>query len=201
MQTIQTTESTTVKSAKDPESQTATQPGPAELSQATTVCPLWAANRPLQTKLRINTPGDRYEQEADRVADQVMRAPAAPIQRSAYACGQPAGPDGMCEACKRRQVGLQRATSGTAAQTDAPPGVHQTLQRPGRPLDTPTRNFMEARLGQDFGGVHVHNDAQAAASAAAIHARAYTVGEDMVFGAQQYARRTPPRDGRCWPTN
>ena len=29
--------------------------------------------QPLQTKLRINEPGDQYEQEADRVAEQVMR--------------------------------------------------------------------------------------------------------------------------------
>ena len=29
--------------------------------------------KPLQTKLRINEPGDKYEQEADRVAAQVMR--------------------------------------------------------------------------------------------------------------------------------
>ena len=29
--------------------------------------------KPLQTKLHINEPGDEYEQEADRVAEQVMR--------------------------------------------------------------------------------------------------------------------------------
>ena len=29
----------------------------------------------LQTKLAVNEPGDIYEQEADRVADQVMAAP------------------------------------------------------------------------------------------------------------------------------
>src|SRR5436853_6792488 len=29
----------------------------------------------VQTKLAISTPGDHYEQEADRVADQVMRMP------------------------------------------------------------------------------------------------------------------------------
>lgn len=40
---------------------------------------------PVQAKLRINEPGDEYEQEADRVADQVMRMPidgAASSQRS-----------------------------------------------------------------------------------------------------------------------
>lgn len=36
---------------------------------------------PFQTKLTINQPGDRYEQEADRVADQVMRMPEPSLQR------------------------------------------------------------------------------------------------------------------------
>ena len=36
---------------------------------------------PLQTKLTINQPGDRYEQEADRIADQIMRMPDPGLQR------------------------------------------------------------------------------------------------------------------------
>jgi len=40
-----------------------------------------ALGRPLQAKLRINQPGDRYEQEADRVAEQVMRMPEPGLQR------------------------------------------------------------------------------------------------------------------------
>jgi hypothetical protein len=36
----------------------------------------------LQTKLTINQPGDRYEQEADRVADTIMRMPDPAIQRA-----------------------------------------------------------------------------------------------------------------------
>jgi hypothetical protein len=38
--------------------------------------PLW------QPKLTINAPGDKYEQEADRVADTVMRMPEPSIQRA-----------------------------------------------------------------------------------------------------------------------
>ena len=41
----------------------------------------WLAGKPVQTKLRINEPGDAYEQEADRVAEQVMRM-AEPNQDS-----------------------------------------------------------------------------------------------------------------------
>jgi len=35
----------------------------------------------LQAKLKIGQPGDKYEQEADRVADAVMRMPEPGVQR------------------------------------------------------------------------------------------------------------------------
>jgi len=56
----------------------------------------------------------------------------------------------------------------------------------GKPLDPGTRTLMEARLGHDFSHVRVHTDAQAAASAQNVNARAYTVGSDIVFGKGQY---------------
>jgi len=49
---------------------------------------------------------------------------------------------------------------------------------------------MGARFGHDFSKVRVHIDAQAAESATAVNARAYTVGRDMVFSAGQYAPNT-----------
>ncbi|MCX4821048.1 DUF4157 domain-containing protein [Streptomyces sp. NBC_01142] len=56
----------------------------------------------------------------------------------------------------------------------------------GRPLDPAARAFMEARLGADLSRVRVHTDADAAASATALEARAYTVGQDIVFGPGEY---------------
>jgi hypothetical protein len=49
---------------------------------------------------------------------------------------------------------------------------------------------MEARFGEDFGRVRVHADSAAAHSARALDARAYTVGQDIVFAAGQYAPET-----------
>ena len=37
--------------------------------------------QPFQAKLVINQPGDRYEQEADRVAEQIMCMPEPGLQR------------------------------------------------------------------------------------------------------------------------
>ena len=53
---------------------------------------------------------------------------------------------------------------------------------------------MEDRLGFDFSRVRVHTDAQAAQSARAVGARAYTIGSDVVFGAGEYAPRS--REGQ-----
>lgn len=47
-------------------------------------------------------------------------------------------------------------------------------------------------MGADLSGVRVHTDGQAARSAAALHARAYTVGTDIVFGAGEYDPTTDP---------
>lgn len=142
----------------------------------------------LQAKLAINNPGDDYEQEADHVAEQVMRMPEPTLQR-ACACG------GACPKCKAEQLsqeskGLQtkRVRASNTVQVAAPPIVHDVLQSPGQPLQPATRAFMETRFGHDFSQVRVHSDTRAAASARAINAQAYTVGRDVVFGSDQYAR-------------
>jgi len=86
---------------------------------------------------------------------------------------------------------LQRAAVAAARDTAAPPIVHDALRAPGQALDAETRASLEPRLGQDFSQVRVHADGVAAESARAVHALAYTVGRDVVFGAGQYAPSTP----------
>jgi hypothetical protein len=71
----------------------------------------------IQAKLTVNQPGDAYEQEADEVATQVMRMPAPRVQR-ACTCGGTAGPDGECEACRAKRLGLQR-------KSDTAGGMHR----------------------------------------------------------------------------
>jgi hypothetical protein len=125
--------------------------------------------RSLQRRLAVGASGHPLEQEADRVADQVvtmsMRSPlsTAPprVQRLA------AQPDGVVEAA-------------------APASVDATLAAPGLPLDTALRRDMEWRFGHDFSRVRVHTDAVAEVSARDASASAYTVGHDIVFGEGQY---------------
>nr|QNO51016.1 hypothetical protein EDLMLJLI_00009 [Methanosarcinales archaeon ANME-1 ERB6] len=50
--------------------------------------------------------------------------------------------------------------------------------------------FFEPRFGVNFGQVRVHTGTQAAESAQVLNARAYTLGQDVVFGEGQYAPGT-----------
>jgi len=81
---------------------------------------------------------------------------------------------------------LRPSGANARAPAEAPPIVHEVLRSPGRPLDASARAFMEPRFGHDFSHVRVHTGARASDSAVAVHALAYTVRSDVVFGAGQY---------------
>ena len=89
------------------------------------------------------------------------------------ACG------GSCAAC--REGGT--ASAADASHVAVSPTVDDVLRSPGRALDTGDRDFFEPRYGVDLSRVRVHDDARASASARAMSARAYTVGDHVVFGA------------------
>lgn len=66
----------------------------------------------------------------------------------------------------------------------------EVLRSPGQPLDRATHELMESRFEHDFSQVRVHADAKAAESAQAVSAWAYTVEQNIVFGAGQYSPHT-----------
>jgi outer membrane protein OmpA-like peptidoglycan-associated protein len=87
---------------------------------------------------------------------------------------------------QREQTGPASSSSNTIVGGAVPPIVRDVLNDPGQPLDSATRAFMEPRFGHDFSHVRVHIDEQAAKSAQNIHARAYTVGQHIVFDKGNY---------------
>lgn len=117
-----------------------------------------------QPESKENPPGDRYEQEAEEVADRIVRTTAPKLERKPSHRGP----------------------------MSVPSVVHEVLRSPGRPLEPDTHAFMAARLGHDFDAIRLHTDPAAARSAAAVGARAYTVGQNLVFGAGEYAPTTEP---------
>ena len=84
-------------------------------------------------------------------------------------------------------MNLQRKSNGPTELDAVPSVVHDTLRSSGQPLDAATRSFFEPRFGYDFSRVRLHTDSRAAESAQAVNALAYTVGNDVVFGAGHYS--------------
>ncbi|MEW7847660.1 DUF4157 domain-containing protein [Massilia aurea] len=126
----------------------------------------------LQRVLTVGADDDPLEREADRVADDVMsESSVSPVRPSALSI---------------RRIGASAQPRAHAA----PPSVEQTLATPGVPLDSATRTSMEQRFAHDFSRVRVHAGQSATQSASEVGARAYVVGNHMVFNAGQLAPGT-----------
>ena len=130
-----------------------------------------------QRKARLGAANDSLEHEADRAANNVMQG-RSPGPISAATGGEPQ---------RAEQAAGSSAAAAGSKSAIASPGTGSAMA-PG------VRGFFETRFGADFSGVRIHAGAPAAASAESLQARAYTVGQDIVFGAGEYQPGTP--DGR-----
>jgi Domain of unknown function (DUF4157) len=127
----------------------------------------------------------------------------ARVLRRKCACGTHTAGE-QCEACSKESAELRRkgtdatvlrrlqrrADKPDADQIEAPGIVHEVLRSSGQPLARQTRAFFEPRFGHEFSRVRVHADAQANASARAVNALAYTVGNHVAFAGGRYAPET-----------
>lgn len=147
----------------------------------------------IQPKLTLSTAGDPYEQEADRIADQVVSGSAI------------AAPPGITRLARNRTEGdmprphrdrLQRQTRTTeddeeeiqakrSSDTGQPSSRLQqaaaAVASGGRPLGPIDRRYFESRLGRDLSGVRLHTGTSAGRAARAINARAYTLRNHIAF--------------------
>jgi hypothetical protein len=144
----------------------------------------------LQPKLAIGSVNHPLEQEADRIAEEVMRMSGPDLSIAA----EPIGFSRKCteseEEYTAQKLPAKPAGSTEPATDEARPIVDEVLHSPGQPLDPTVRAFMEERFGHDFGGVRVHTNARAAESAWAVNAMAYTLGQNIVFWSGQYSPQT-----------
>jgi hypothetical protein len=123
-----------------------------------------AIGRQIQAKLKVSEPGDVHEQEADRIADQVMRTP----------------PAGTVHA---------KAAAGNASRV-APSATLGNVASGGQKLPASVRAFFEPRFGHDFSHVRLHTDTQAAKSARDLQAHAFTLGSHILFQEGRFAPDT-----------
>jgi hypothetical protein len=177
---------------------------------------LASARSPIPAKLAMSQPGDPQELEADRMADGVLRT-AAPMR-------VPRTETAESDAGVREQGGAEVAVDQDLPLPETPMTgvkvqrmcheceeehkVHAKGNGPpmvaagpvmaglggGRPLPAAQRAFFEPRFGYAFDRVKIHTDSAAAEAARAVSARAFTLGNDLVFAKGQFAPET--QDGR-----
>lgn len=162
----------------------------------------------IQLKVIVGQPGDKYEQEADNIAAQVMSMSAPPansvpighkeeeeepeplLQKSSLA-------DSITPLVQRlpeeqeepipTKLLLQRAAKGDA---EAGSNVESQLNNSkggGSPLPDEVRSFMEPRFGVDFSSVRVHTGSSAIQMNKDLRAQAFTHGSDIYYGAGKSA--------------
>jgi hypothetical protein len=130
----------------------------------------------VQTKLTVNQPGDSHEQEADRVAAQVMRS-----EQSGSALNQ--------QTPRPLQSDVQRQETSSRVPEVSPEteSYLSGARGNGRTLPAKTRRSAETQLGRDFSDVRVHDDRTANQTARSLNARAFTHGSDVYLGRGESA--------------
>ena len=141
----------------------------------------------VQPKLQINESGDSYEQEADAMADQVMRMSIPPSNESSFF--KPAQPviQRKCQHCEEEKLHRKESSNAEVYGGNSLDNYVGSLGTSGHALPESSRQFFEPRFGQDFSNVRIHTDSVAAKSAQSINALAYTAGKNIVFNSGQYS--------------
>lgn len=93
-------------------------------------------------------------------------------------------PHGAGEHEARRNERADTAAPGPVGNERV--GVQRLVKGGGERLPETLRTPLERRLGADLGAVRVHTNRSAAEAAASLQAEAFTVGQDIVFGAGRY---------------
>lgn len=118
----------------------------------------------------------RTKRTVERRAERITRGPAGEtIQRK-------------CGSCGRDEERAQRKSTAVESGTEVDGGpAESVVASDGVPLARSVRNYFEPRFGHDFASVRIHTGAAASAAAKSIHARAFTIGNHLVFNSGEYS--------------
>lgn len=156
----------------------------------------------IQTKLTIGEPGDKYEQEADSMAEKVVQKLDASNSTSVV--------QNKCEDCTQEEKlqnkeeektkiskkpifesddGLNNKPIQGKGIEEVAPNIETQLQNSkgsGQPLDKRTQQYMEQSFSTDFTSVKVHTDNSAVQMNQKLGAQAFTNGIDIYFNQGKY---------------
>ncbi|HEY5745433.1 MAG TPA: DUF4157 domain-containing protein [Chryseolinea sp.] len=154
-------------------------------------------NKTIQAKLTIGQSDDRYEREADAMADKVVQRLASPEPLTKKAASIQAKPlvgtitplvQTKCAACEHEEKLQAKNENNNPGQT-ASASIESNLNASkgsGSPLPESTRTQMESSFGADFSSVRIHSDSAAAEMNKNLNAQAFTHGSDIYFNSGKY---------------
>ncbi len=163
-------------------------------------------NLPIQKKVAIGKSGDKYEQEADQIADQVVnnkkvdikqperKKEEQPLQKKEDEKEKPVKGIQKKEAEEKEespQEEIQKKEEKEPTQTDggARNDITNRLKNSkgkGHPLPSDTLRSMESQMGGDFSGVRIHTGPEAAQLNRDVGAQAFTHDQDIYFNEGKY---------------
>jgi|GEM_PF-2291872 len=161
-------------------------------------------------QLEIGEPGDRYEREADAVADRVVMN-SSPADGAFVMAPQASGPSVQmkCKECEKEEAvqmkrkdeeelqmkpAIQRSGSGKQVAAPAVSSRITASQGQGSSLPAPVNKEMGTKMGADFSGVKIHTDTRAVQLNEDLGAQAFTTGSDIYFNSGKY--NPASRDGK-----
>jgi hypothetical protein len=128
----------------------------------------------VQPKLSVNKPGDKFEQEADHIADKALKMTDV----------TPPGWENDISALSNEGVQTKDG-SGVAVSTQLSNRIGAS-QGSGQKMDSTTNSYMSARIGFDFSNVKIHTGGEAAGMNRELNAKAFTTGNDIYFKEGTY---------------
>jgi hypothetical protein len=170
-------------------------------------------NTPLiQTQLKIGKPGDKFEREADAMADRVMAMPKNEfsIQRKCSSCEKEElqmkslqGSNIQMQPLEEEEELLQpklrlqpmeeeeemlqtKVANGNATTSESISKTINLSKEKGSGLQTKSNQFMSNALGANFSSVRVHTGQNAAKMNQSLNARAFTYGNNIYFNKGEY---------------
>lgn len=147
----------------------------------------------IRPKLKLGGAHDEAEKQADHMAAQALRTPAATSTRSASS---------VSAAVRSAITPYRAAAEHHPSSTTPTANEDQVLSEPleehllalqsgGSPLPEAVQQDMGARFGMELGDVRIHTDAEAARLSEAVGAHAFTLGEHIAFNSGRFQPEHP----------
>ncbi len=146
----------------------------------------------VQTKLAIGQVDDKYEKEADYIADNVVQMDAEnTVQTKLNSSGSLV--QLKCKACEEYPPKLQLKAEQKGSTEYASDSLTETLSSragSGNSIETTLQTDLGSKMGVDFGNVQIHTDSKAVAMNEELGAHAFTHGADIYFNRGMYNPNT-----------